>query len=155
MKPHLLTNIMVVVEQLPITPSSRYTRQPKNVAVQVGVGARLLLVYVCVGLFVIPSHRFPLGLGSLFLELGKFSAVMNSDQQLPHQQSSQAQQEDGADGRSHHYQYVRTLRTLYTHENTQIDRVRKTFFKVIHNVVVLETSLQITNQWSWSCQKLR
>lgn len=85
--------------------------------------------WVC--FFVILSHRFPLGLGSLFFKLGAFSAVMNGDQQLPHQQSSQAQQEDGADDRSHHYQGIRTFRTLYTHANIQTVRIRKIFLRLL------------------------
>lgn len=148
MNPHLLTNIMVVVEKLPITPSSRSSRQLNNVGLQVCMSS----VCACVCLFVIPSHRFPLGLGSLFLKLGEFSAVMNTDQQLPHQQSCQAQQEDGADDRRHRYQDIRTFRTLYIHANTQRVRVRKTFQKVIDEVVVLETRLQTTTQWARSCE---
>lgn len=133
MKTRLLTKIMVVVEKLPITLSSRQSRQINNVGLQVCMSYACVCVFVC----VIPSHRFPLGLGSLFLKLGKFSAIMNCDQQLPHQQSSQTQQENRPDDRSNHYQDIRTFKTLYTHENTHM---RKTF---IYLYVVIDSMISV------------
>lgn len=41
------------------------------------------------------SHRIPFGFGSLFFKLGKFSAVMDGDKELPDEQANKAQQQNG------------------------------------------------------------
>lgn len=69
-------------------------------------------------------HRVPFGFGSLFLKFGKFSAVMDGDQQLPDQQTNKAQEQNGASHRQEHHQDVRALRTLW--ESRETSRQRET-----------------------------
>lgn len=57
-------------------------------------------------------HRVPLSPGLLLLEAGKLSPVVDGDEELPDEQGSEADEQDGARHREQDHQDVRPLRAV-------------------------------------------
>lgn len=67
-------------------------------------------------------HRVPLGPGLLLLEASELPAVVDGDEELPDEQGSQADEQDGSCHREQHHQHVWPLRAVWRREKGRAGR---------------------------------